>query len=108
LRGGELLVGAADVIQAPDWPGDGASVVDWIEVLSAVGNDLEAPAKRIQPLIGEVLSRLGQAAGAKLSRMSGSGATCFALFSSGAAAQAAAQTILRDHPDWWVHAGELS
>jgi len=40
--------------------------------------------------------------------MSGSGATCFAIFANAAAAQRAAQKLLRDHPAWWVHAGELS
>ena len=63
---------------------------------------------RIQPVIGEVLSALGSADGARLARMSGSGATCFAIFENATEAQAAAQKIRRDHPDWWVHAGALS
>ncbi len=108
LRNGELLVGVTDVIRSPEWPHEGASITDWIAALSVVGNDLEAPAKRIEPVIGDVLSALGQAPGAKLSRMSGSGATCFALFGSAADAQAAANQISSDHPTWWVHAGELS
>src|SRR5262245_43798230 len=33
LRNGELLVGATDVIRSPAWPKEGASVVDWVEVL---------------------------------------------------------------------------
>jgi 4-diphosphocytidyl-2-C-methyl-D-erythritol kinase len=40
--------------------------------------------------------------------MSGSGATCFALFSEDAKAHAASEQIRRDHSDWWVHAGVLS
>jgi 4-diphosphocytidyl-2-C-methyl-D-erythritol kinase len=109
LRNGELLVGATDVLlEAPAWPGEGASSADWIAVLSAVGNDLEAPAKRIQPVIGDVLSALSDSAGAKLARMSGSGATCFALFASVADAQAAAKKLAAARPGWWVHAGELS
>lgn len=108
LRNGELLVGVADVIQAPSWPGDGASVADWIEALSAVGNDLEQPATRIQPVIDEVTLALVSADGAKIARMSGSGATCFALFGSATEAQTAAQKIVGDHPNWWVHAGTLS
>jgi 4-diphosphocytidyl-2-C-methyl-D-erythritol kinase len=108
LRTGELLVGASDVIEAPAWPEAGASIADWVEALSAVANDLEAPAMRIQPAIGEVLSALRSVDGVMLARMSGSGATCFAIFANGAAAQRAAQKILHDHPAWWVHAGELS
>ena len=54
LRNGELLVGASDVLQAADWPEAGASLEDWVEALAAGTNDLEAPAMRIQPVIGEV------------------------------------------------------
>jgi 4-diphosphocytidyl-2-C-methyl-D-erythritol kinase len=108
LRSGELLVGATDVIEALAWPGEGASIADWIATLSAVGNDLEAPAKRIQPVIGDVLQTLGKAQGAQLARMSGSGATCFALFATATDAQAAARQIAAARPEWWVHAGELS
>ena len=46
--------------------------------------------------------------GALLARMSGSGATCFAIYAEAALAQRAAETILRAHPEWWVHAGVLS
>lgn len=108
LRSGELLVGASDVFESPSWPRDGASIADWIEALSAVGNDLETPARRIQPVIDEVLLALGVADGARIARMSGSGATCFALFAVVVEAQAAAKKISADHPGWWVHAGELS
>jgi 4-diphosphocytidyl-2-C-methyl-D-erythritol kinase len=108
LRNGELLVGASDVFESPAWPDGGASIGDWIEALEIVPNDLEAPARRIQPAIGEVLSALGSADGVLLSRMSGSGATCFAIFADAARAQAASEQIRRDHPLWWVHAGVLS
>jgi 4-diphosphocytidyl-2-C-methyl-D-erythritol kinase len=108
LRSGELLVGVSDVIESPSWPRDGAAIADWIEAVSAVGNDLETPARRIQPVVDEVLLALGGADGARIARMSGSGATCFALFSAVIEAQAAAKKISADHPDWWVHAGELS
>jgi 4-diphosphocytidyl-2-C-methyl-D-erythritol kinase len=108
LRNGELLVGATDVMRATAWPEDGASVEDWVEVLAANSNDLEAPATRIQPVIGEVLSALSATNGAWLARMSGSGATCFAIFENTAEAQRAAQKIQLDHPQWWVHAGVLS
>jgi 4-diphosphocytidyl-2-C-methyl-D-erythritol kinase len=108
LRSGELLVGASDILQATAWPEQGASVEDWVEVLAANSNDLEAPATRIQPVIGEVISALSATNGAWLARMSGSGATCFAIFENTADAQRAARKIQLDHPQWWVHAGVLS
>ena len=108
LRHGELLVGVADVLRATAWPEEGASVEDWVEVLAAGSNDLEAPATRIQPVIGKVLSALSATNGAWLVRMSGSGATCFAIYENTPEAQRAAQKIQRDHPQWWVHAGTLS
>jgi 4-diphosphocytidyl-2-C-methyl-D-erythritol kinase len=108
LRNGELLVGATDVMRATAWPEQGASVEDWVEVLAASSNDLEAPAMRLQPVIGEVIAALNATDGAWLARMSGSGATCFAIFETAAEAQAAAQKLQLDHPKWWVHAGVLS
>jgi 4-diphosphocytidyl-2-C-methyl-D-erythritol kinase len=108
LRNGELLVGATDVIESPAWPDDGASISQWVDALSIVNNDLEAPAIRVQPAISDVLSALGAADGVLLSRMSGSGATCFAIFADAARAHAASEQIRRDHPSWWVHGGVLS
>jgi 4-diphosphocytidyl-2-C-methyl-D-erythritol kinase len=109
LRNGELLVGATDVvIEGPSWPEEGGSVDDWIAALTDGTNDLEAPAIRIEPVIGEVLSALNGAQGVRLSRMSGSGGTCFAIFADAAEAQKAARKIQRERPEWWVHAGTLS
>jgi 4-diphosphocytidyl-2-C-methyl-D-erythritol kinase len=108
LRNGELLVGASDVLRAVAWPEPGASVEDWVEALAASSNDLEAPATRIEPVIGQVISALNATNGAWLARMSGSGATCFAIYENTAEAQRAAQKIMLDHPGWWVHAGVLS
>lgn len=109
LRHGELLVGATDVMmQVPSWPEQGGSLEEWVEALAAGANDLEAPATKIQPLIGEVISALNATNGAWLARMSGSGATCFALYENTAEAQRAAAKISRENPAWWVHAGTLS
>jgi 4-diphosphocytidyl-2-C-methyl-D-erythritol kinase len=108
LRNGELLVGASDVLQSRAWPEDGASLEDWVEALAENSNDLEAPAARIQPVISEVLSALNATNGAWLARMSGSGATCFAIYENTAEAERAAQKLRQDHPKWWVHAGVLS
>ncbi|VXC94764.1 4-(cytidine 5'-diphospho)-2-C-methyl-D-erythritol kinase [Sphingomonas sp. AX6] len=71
-------------------------------------NDLEPPARTIAPEIGDVLDRLSAAPGARLARMSGSGATCFALFDRAADRAAAARTIRSVEPDWWMLESELS
>lgn len=107
LRPGELRVGAADVIETPGWPATGASIRAWLKVLAVVANDLEAPARRIEPVIDDVLKGLRAAKGARLARMSGSGATCFAIFDDVAQARTAAEQIRSQHPTWWVHAGTL-
>jgi 4-diphosphocytidyl-2-C-methyl-D-erythritol kinase len=108
LRNGELRVGVTDVLLQDRWPDEGASLEDWVEALAGSANDLEAPAVRIEPVIGEVVSALSATNGAWLARMSGSGATCFAIYENTAEAQRAADQIRRDHPGWWVHAGVLS
>ena len=109
LRRGELLVGATDVVmQGSSWPEEGGSLEEWVEALASGSNDLEAPAMKIQPVIGVVVSALNATNGAWLARMSGSGATCFALYENTADAKRAADKLLREHPEWWVHAGVLS
>jgi len=108
LRSGELLVGIADIIQAIAWPEAGASLEEWVEAFAASSNDLEGPAARIQSVIGRVIGALNGTDGAWLARMSGSGATCFAIYENTAEAGRAAEKICRDHPEWWVHAGVLS
>jgi 4-diphosphocytidyl-2-C-methyl-D-erythritol kinase len=62
-------------------------------------NDLEAPAIGLVPAISEILDWLRQQAGADVVRMSGSGATCFGLFDSEAARDAAAEAV----PETWWH-----
>lgn len=108
LRHGELRVGAADVMTASSWPDEGGSLEEWVEALAAGTNDLEEPAMRIQPVIGEVIAALNATNGAWLARMSGSGATCFAVYENTAEARRAADKVLLEHPSWWVHAGTLS
>ena len=70
-------------------------------------NDLEAPARMAAPVIGEVLDLLGSLGGLTLSRMSGSGATCFALFASEDERDSAASRIAASHPEWWTLATRL-
>jgi len=69
-------------------------------------NDLERPAMRQCPLIGDMLFALDET-GPTVARMSGSGASCFALYADEAARDAAAAAIAEGHPDWWQMAGKL-
>ena len=69
-------------------------------------NSLESPACDIVLPICDVLEHL-TATDAILARMSGSGATCFALFASEEARDDAATTIARKRPEWWQMAGKL-
>ncbi|MHC5652953.1 4-(cytidine 5'-diphospho)-2-C-methyl-D-erythritol kinase [Stappia sp. ICDLI1TA098] len=70
-------------------------------------NDLEAPALRVAPQIAGVLERLADADGVHLARMSGSGATCFAILDNLDQATRLARDISRDQPDWWVVAAPV-
>lgn len=84
----------------PLWP----SRPEFVAWLSAQRNDLQAPAIATAPVIRDTLAALSGEAGCLLARMSGSGATCFGVFASDAAARAAAEAISAAHPDWWVQA----
>jgi len=64
-------------------------------------NDLEPPALAVAPEIGAALALLGGQAGATLTRMSGSGATCFALFDDIAARDHGAAAVRQAQPGWW-------
>ena len=70
-------------------------------------NDLEASAERLVPEIRDVLAALRSAGGARLVRMSGSGATCFALYETDSARDAALAQMARTRPDWWLLASRL-
>ncbi len=65
-------------------------------------NDLSLPALAVAPVIGEVIAALQNKPGLRFARMSGSGATCFGIFTSNAAAEAAAHDIAAAYPGWWV------
>jgi 4-diphosphocytidyl-2-C-methyl-D-erythritol kinase len=71
-------------------------------------NDMEAAACLLAPVIGDVLSVLGAAPGCRLARMSGSGATCFALFKDCRSAARAKKAVLRTHSSWWAKTCVLS
>lgn len=89
---------AADQPDPPaDWnPG---AVIDW---LASRRNDLQDAAIVRAPAIGEVLAAARDLAGVRLVRMSGSGATVFALFDSPAAALSAGRELATNRPRWWI------
>jgi 4-diphosphocytidyl-2-C-methyl-D-erythritol kinase len=80
---------------------------EYLQLLAMQMNDLEGPAIAVQPVIAEVLVALRALTGCRLARMSGSGATCFALFSSAAAAIEAAKALSDKYPQWWVRPSAL-
>lgn len=87
----------------PNWP-DAQSLAHW---LKSQRNDLEQPALAIAPVIGDVLAGLSAQPGALIARMSGSGATCFALFETAAAAEASSDAIRSGNPGWWTASGPV-
>tara|TARA_R110000787_G_scaffold63679_11_gene144023 strand:+ start:104886 stop:105767 length:882 start_codon:yes stop_codon:yes gene_type:complete len=89
------------------WPQETADIEALVDAIRARHNDLQAPAIGLAPEIGVVLEVLGRAPGARLARMSGSGATCFALCASLADAEACASAVRQAYPTWWVTAAGL-
>ncbi|MEA3080943.1 MAG: 4-diphosphocytidyl-2-C-methyl-D-erythritol kinase [Sphingomonadales bacterium] len=88
-----VQLSTADVFARLDGEDRGA-LTDWREGR----NDLEQPAIALVPQVEAVLAWLGTRPGANFVRMSGSGATCFALFDSDEARDATADTVPRE---WW-------
>jgi 4-diphosphocytidyl-2-C-methyl-D-erythritol kinase len=83
----------------------GANDLAWL--IEHTTNDLEAPARTLQPVIGDVLEALKGSPDVLLTRMSGSGATCFGLFEDDTSASRAAQILSAAHPDWWIRAAKI-
>ncbi len=77
------------------------------DLISNARNDLEEPAIRAAPVIADVISLLRKQSGVRLARMSGSGATCFALFDDAEGRAAAARAIAAQQPEWWTLETEI-
>ena len=95
----------SDEVQLPERFDDAAHL---IEFLKAQRNDLYPAAVRAVPVIADVMAALDRQQGAALTRMSGSGATCFTIFDNPAQAEHAARNIADSQPGWWVRAGTLN
>lgn len=96
------------IFQGWDKVDRGPLVADGLDQIVTDGrNDLEQAASAEAPVIAELLDRLATTKGVRLARMSGSGATCFALFDSEADRTAAALAVYADRPDWWIMETEI-
>lgn len=84
-----------------------ARAAEFVSWLGGQRNDLEAPAISAVPVIADVLAALGRLPGARLARMSGSGATCFAVFDDARAAEAAADRLRAEQALWWIASARL-
>ena len=103
-----IPLGTGPVFQAWDQHDRGPLDTSSLAAIVTEGrNDLEASAKTLVPQIGAVLDVLRKMPDVMLARMSGSGATCFALFDQSADAHDAHQAIHRAYPDWWTMCGAL-
>ncbi|MDR6786752.1 4-diphosphocytidyl-2-C-methyl-D-erythritol kinase [Sphingomonas sp. BE138] len=78
-------------------PGEGTTLARAL----AGRNDLQAPAESVAPVIRDVLAVLAACDGVVMARMSGSGATCFALFDEAARRDSAAAIVAHHAPRWW-------
>lgn len=95
--------GRADTPPPPlDW--SAPALIAWLQ---AQRNDLEAAAVALQPAIGEALAAVAGLTGARITRMSGSGATVFALFDSVRDAAEAGKALRSRRPDWWIRPATL-
>jgi 4-diphosphocytidyl-2-C-methyl-D-erythritol kinase len=103
------VFGALETVENPAMPvfevGDFTNFINW---LAECRNDLQAPAIKLAPVIGEVLEVLTDADHCALARMSGSGATCFGIFETEAQALDARTTISASHPLWWCAAAPVT
>lgn len=75
---------------------------DWISFLKRNGNALEAAAISLQPHIQSILDTIAATRSCLLSRMSGSGATCFGLYPDAIEAELAAESLKSEFPHFWV------
>lgn len=101
-------VGVSTAAVFRGWDGEDRGPIgrgDLLAIALAGRNDLEPPARAIAPAIDAVLDALAAQTGVLLARMSGSGATCFALFETDDARDAAATALAGR--GWWLAATRL-
>ncbi|MGE0226568.1 MAG: 4-(cytidine 5'-diphospho)-2-C-methyl-D-erythritol kinase [Acetobacteraceae bacterium] len=109
-----VSVATADVFRARSGAFSAAATLPWafmnaealVDTLRQTGNDLQAPAIGLCPVIQDVLDAIEASEGCLLARMSGSGATCFGLFRTDQEARLAGRCLKVDR--WWQWGGGLS
>lgn len=89
------------------WPSAFATLEGLAHAIAEAGNDLEGSARALAPLVGDLLKVLRRQLGAAVAGMSGSGASCFALFGSEVEARAAVRDLTQRQPGWWAVAAAL-
>lgn len=82
-----------------------ADLIEWLRIMR---NDLQEPAIQAEPVIQEVFETLEVTPGCLLTRMSGSGGTCFGIYNDAETAGAAAGRLKETHPGWWVASTRLN
>lgn len=97
--------GGAERPPMPEAFESAADVAGW---LTLTRNDLEAPAVALAPEIGDVLGLISEEPETLFARMSGSGATCFALCGGDVEAEGLAERLEALKPDWWVRRCRLA
>ena len=103
-----LALSTARIFDGWDKIDRGPLIADGLDGIVRGGrNDLQRPAIAAAPVIAEVLEQLEGCQGVRLARMSGSGATCFALFDDLSERAAAARATRAVRPDWWVMETEI-
>lgn len=90
------------------WPRAPGTVRELSQALMARGNDLTDAAITVAPIIREVLAMIAATPDCLLARLSGSGATCFGIYDSAVAAEAARKAVLTQRADWWVVAAKTA
>jgi 4-diphosphocytidyl-2-C-methyl-D-erythritol kinase len=103
-----IALGAETGFGAHPQIASGVDPAGLVAALKKGRNDMEDAAIVLAPIIGDVLAILAAAPGCRLARMSGSGATCFALLPDCRAVAKAKRTIEQSHPDWWVKSALLN
>ena len=93
---------ASEMPEVLDFAGDFEKLIDYAQDRAS---DLEPVAIRLVPAIEEVLTALHELQGARLARLSGSGPTCFAVFTTPREAHSAAALLAQHEPDWWIASG---
>jgi 4-diphosphocytidyl-2-C-methyl-D-erythritol kinase len=103
-----LRAGVAPAHRRRELPAALRDVEDVAAYMRARGNDLEGAATSLLPIIADIKSALAELPGCRAAAMSGSGPTCFGIFSSRLTARAGAAALRARWPDFWILPGELA